>query len=50
MSTLETILIAVLAVTTVLAPKAIDAWLSRRDVARASREESMLNRAVGGAD
>jgi hypothetical protein len=50
MSTLETILVATLAVTTVLAPKAIDAWLSRRDVARACDEESTLNRAVGGAE
>jgi hypothetical protein len=50
MFTLETIVITAFAVIVILAPKALDTWLSLRDAARASSEESMLERAAGGAE
>ena len=50
MSTLETILITAFTVTIVLAPKALDAWLSVRDAARARHDESLLARGAGGAE
>ena len=50
MFTLETIFITAFAVTVILAPKALETWLSLRDAARASSEESMLERAAGGAE
>jgi hypothetical protein len=50
MSTLETIFITAFAVTIALAPKALDTWLSLRDASRANREESLLERAAGGAE
>jgi hypothetical protein len=50
MFTLETIFITAFAVTIVLAPKALDTWLSLRDSTRASHEEALLERATGGAE
>src|SRR5664280_1642463 len=55
MATLGTILITTFAVTIVLAPNALEAWLARRDAVRASRqdalhEESLLGIVTGGAD
>jgi hypothetical protein len=54
MATLGTILITTFAVTIVLAPNALEAWLARRDAVRASRqdalhEESLLGIVTGGA-
>jgi hypothetical protein len=55
MATLGTILITTFAVTIVLAPNALEAWLARRDAVRANRqdalhEESLLGLVIGGAD
>jgi len=54
MATLGTILITTFAVTIVLAPNALEAWLARRDAARTSRrdalhEESLMGLVIGGA-
>jgi hypothetical protein len=50
MSAIETILIIAVAAAIALAPKALDTWLSLRDASRASREESLLELAAGGAE
>ena len=50
MSPIETMLITAFLTTIVLAPKALDAWLSQRDAERASHEEAMLPLATGGAE
>lgn len=50
MSTITTTLITAFAVMIMLAPKVLDTWLARRDVVRASYEESMLDRVSGGAE
>ncbi len=50
MTTIETTLITAVAVMITLAPTALDAWLARRDAARTSGDEAMLERAAGGAE
>lgn len=55
MATLGTIILTTVAVTLVLAPTALEAWLARRDGMRASREdslhdESLLELVAGGAE
>lgn len=50
MSAIETILIAAVAATIALAPKALDLWLALRDASRASHDESLLELAAGGAE
>ena len=55
MATLGTILVTTIAVTMVLAPSALEAWLARRDATHARTEdarqgEALLEPVTGGAD
>jgi hypothetical protein len=50
MGTIESILISVVASAIILAPKAIDVWLSGRETARARQAESLGAVGVGGAE
>ncbi len=50
MSILSTVGFVVIAVALVLAPKALDSWLSVRADARVSQGESRLDSTAGGAE